>query len=150
MRPVASQFLSPMPTTQVHADLKATDLGFTERRCQLAVLSGPETGRIVDVDHMPFTVGKGEECDLVLTEPTVSRTHFSIESEQGAFVIRDLSSTNGADRWNRAPFEGEASQHPRPDCSADRCNRAPIEGEASQHPRPDCSFVQNHGRLTVR
>jgi DNA-binding NtrC family response regulator len=84
-----------MPTTQVHADLKASDLGFTERRCQLAVLSGPETGRVVDVDHMPFTVGKGEECDLVLTEPTVSRTHFSIESEQGAFVIRDLSSTNG-------------------------------------------------------
>lgn len=84
-----------MPTTQVHADLKAGDLGFTERRCQLAVLSGPETGRIVDVDHTPFLVGKGEECDLVLTEPTVSRTHFSIESEQGAFVIRDLSSTNG-------------------------------------------------------
>jgi DNA-binding NtrC family response regulator len=95
VRLVASQFFSPMPTTQVHADLKASDLGFTERRCQLAVLSGPETGRIVDVDHMPFTVGKGEECDLVLTEPTVSRTHFSIESEQGAFVIRDLSSTNG-------------------------------------------------------
>ena len=76
-------------------DPKAGDVGFTERRCQLAVLSGPETGRIVDVDHMPFLVGKGEECDLVLTEPTVSRTHFSIESEQGAFVIRDLSSTNG-------------------------------------------------------
>lgn len=92
---MASQFLSPMPTTQVHADPKAGDVGFTERRCQLAVLSGPETGRVVDVDHMPFTVGKGEECDLVLTEPTVSRTHFSIESEQGAFVIRDLSSTNG-------------------------------------------------------
>jgi hypothetical protein len=33
---------------------------------------------------------------------------------------------------------------------ADRWNRAPFEGEASQHPRPDCSFVQNHGRLTVR
>jgi hypothetical protein len=47
-----------------------------------------------------------------------------------------------ADRWNRAPFQGEASQHPRPDCS--------FQGEASQHPRPDCSFVQNHGRLTVR
>ena len=84
-----------MPTTQVHADPKTGDVGFTERRCQLAVLSGPETGRVVDVDHMPFTVGKGEECDLVLTEPTVSRTHFSIEIEQGAFVIRDLSSTNG-------------------------------------------------------
>jgi DNA-binding NtrC family response regulator len=31
----------------------------------------------------------------VLTEPTVSRTHFNIESDQGAFVIRDLGSTNG-------------------------------------------------------
>jgi hypothetical protein len=34
--------------------------------------------------------------------------------------------------------------------AADRWNRAPFEGEASQHPRPDYSFVQNHGRLTVR
>ena len=92
---MATQYFSGIPTTQVHADVKGGDLGFTERRSQLVVLTGPEAGRVVDVQRTPFVVGKGEECDLVLTEPTVSRTHFSIDSEQGAFVIRDLASTNG-------------------------------------------------------
>ncbi len=92
---MAKQYLPGIPTTQVHADVKGVDPGFTERRSQLVVLTGPEAGRVVDVQRMPFVVGKGEECDLVLTEPTVSRTHFSIDSEQGAFVIRDLTSTNG-------------------------------------------------------
>jgi len=92
---VTSTRFGPPPTTQIHADQRGGDLGFTERRCQLVVLSGPETGRVVDVARTPFVIGKGEECDLVLTEPTVSRTHFSIDTEQGAFVIRDLTSTNG-------------------------------------------------------
>jgi len=90
-----TSFSSGPPTTQVHADLKGGDLGFTERRSQLVVLSGPENGRVIDIQKTPFVVGKGEECDLVLTDPTVSRAHFRIDSEQGAFVIRDLSSTNG-------------------------------------------------------
>ncbi len=92
---MTTPFFAGTPTTQVHADLKGGDLGFTERRSQLVVLSGPEVGRVVDVQRTPFVVGKGEECDLVLTDPTVSRTHFRIDSEQGAFLIRDLSSTNG-------------------------------------------------------
>ncbi|MDP2344055.1 MAG: sigma 54-interacting transcriptional regulator [Deltaproteobacteria bacterium] len=94
---MASPTFSAIPPTQVHSDLSSVghDLGFTERRSQLVVMSGPEAGRVVDVVKSPFVVGKGEECDLVLTEPTVSRTHFNIESDQGAFVIRDLGSTNG-------------------------------------------------------
>ncbi len=95
---MAGPTFSAIPTTQVHSDtLSAShDLGFTERRCRLVVLSGPETGKVVDVTKSPFLVGKGEECDLVLTEPTVSRNHFQIESDSGAFVIRDLGSTNGS------------------------------------------------------
>jgi DNA-binding NtrC family response regulator len=90
-----SSFVSGPPTTQVHADLKSGDVGFTERRSQLVVGTGPEAGRVVDIHKTPFVVGKGEECDLVLSEPTVSRAHFRIDNEQGAFVIRDLGSTNG-------------------------------------------------------
>ena len=91
---VAGPLFSGVPTTQVHADLR-TDLGFTEQQSRLVVMSGPESGRIIDITKTPFVVGKGEECDLVLTEPTVSRTHFTIESEKGVFVIRDHGSTNG-------------------------------------------------------
>jgi DNA-binding NtrC family response regulator len=87
---------SAIPPTQVQRDPQgANDVGITERQCQLVVLSGPEQGRVVEVARTPFVVGKGDECDLVLTDPTVSRQHFSIEAVQGAFVIRDPGSTNG-------------------------------------------------------
>ena len=83
-----------VPATQVHAP-PSGDLGFTERRCQLVVLSGAEAGRTVEVGKAAFAVGKDDDCDLVLTDPTVSRTHFVLEQQQGAFVIRDPGSTNG-------------------------------------------------------
>jgi DNA-binding NtrC family response regulator len=87
---------SSIPPTQVQRDPQANnDVGITERQCQLVVVSGPEQGRVVEVARTPFVVGKGDECDLVLTDPTVSRTHFTIEQAQGAFVIRDPGSTNG-------------------------------------------------------
>jgi DNA-binding NtrC family response regulator len=79
----------------VYADPKSGDVGITERRSQLVVVTGPEAGRVIDIHKTPFVVGKGEECDLVLSEPTVSRAHFRIDNDQGAFVIRDLGSTNG-------------------------------------------------------
>jgi DNA-binding NtrC family response regulator len=83
------------PSTQVQTSGLNLDLGFTERRCQLTVMSGPQTGRSVEVGKATFSVGKGDECDLVITDPTVSRLHFVIEQQQGAYVIRDNASTNG-------------------------------------------------------
>ena len=83
------------PSTQVQTSGLNLDLGFTERRCQLTVMSGPQTGRSVEVSKATFSVGKGDECDLVITDPTVSRVHFVIEQQQGAYVIRDNTSTNG-------------------------------------------------------
>src|SRR5690349_17346676 len=83
------------PSTQVQTSGVALDLGFTERRCQLTVMSGPQSGRSVEVAKQHFVVGKGEDCDLVITDPTVSRQHFVIEQQAGAYVIRDNQSTNG-------------------------------------------------------
>lgn len=83
------------PATQVQTSAVNLDAGFTERRFQLSVLSGPETGRSVEVNKPEFRVGKGEDCDLVLNDPTVSRLHFVIEQQEGAYVIRDTASTNG-------------------------------------------------------
>ncbi|MCC7071941.1 MAG: sigma 54-interacting transcriptional regulator [Deltaproteobacteria bacterium] len=83
------------PATQVQSSTGGLDLGFTERRCQLVVLSGVDTGKAVEVNKPQFTVGKGEECDLVLTDPTVSRQHCVLEQQGGAVFVRDLQSTNG-------------------------------------------------------
>lgn len=52
--------------------------------------------------HMPgggpaVTVGRGPECDIVLSEPTVSRMHarFRPEPHTGVWCVTDLESHNG-------------------------------------------------------
>jgi DNA-binding NtrC family response regulator len=83
------------PSTQVQTSGLNLDLSFTERRCQLTVVSGNQSGKSIEVNKPSFTVGKGDECDLVIADPTVSRHHFTIEQNAGAYLIRDNASTNG-------------------------------------------------------
>ena len=65
-------------------------------RLELTVLSGPDAGRRCVVDRDVVTVGKLPECDLVLTDPTVSRRHLRISrAEDDGFRLVDLGSTNG-------------------------------------------------------
>lgn len=40
------------------------------------------------------TIGRREECEIVLPFTTVSRRHASIYAQQGTFYIRNLSQTN--------------------------------------------------------
>ncbi|MDZ4763817.1 MAG: FHA domain-containing protein [Chloroflexota bacterium] len=41
------------------------------------------------------TLGRGEECDIVLNERQVSRTHIRLYKEGDAFFVDDLDSKNG-------------------------------------------------------
>jgi transcriptional regulator of aromatic amino acid metabolism len=42
-------------------------------------------------------VGKGPDCDLVLDDPSVSRTHLEVALiEGGRVLLKDLDSTNGS------------------------------------------------------
>jgi pSer/pThr/pTyr-binding forkhead associated (FHA) protein len=40
-------------------------------------------------------VGRGREADLVLSEPTISRSHAAVKRGDGGWVVEDLNSTNG-------------------------------------------------------
>jgi pSer/pThr/pTyr-binding forkhead associated (FHA) protein len=40
-------------------------------------------------------VGRGREADLVLSEPTISRSHAAVQRADGGWVVEDLNSTNG-------------------------------------------------------
>jgi two-component system, NtrC family, response regulator GlrR len=63
-------------------------------RCRLKVRSGPDKGRSFEMrDHV--SVGTDESCDLVLTDPTVSRRQFEIVADDRGFLLRDTGSTNG-------------------------------------------------------
>lgn len=65
-------------------------------RLVLTVQSGPDKGRSCVVDRDVVTVGKLADCDLVLTDPTVSRSHLRIAREaEDEWRLYDLGSTNG-------------------------------------------------------
>jgi pSer/pThr/pTyr-binding forkhead associated (FHA) protein len=62
---------------------------------RLGAISGPHTGRIVEV-HGELTVGRDPGCVLRLDDPKVSRRHATLEpSGSGGITIRDEGSLNG-------------------------------------------------------
>jgi DNA-binding NtrC family response regulator len=75
--------------------LKRPDAVFTQRRCRLLVIEGPDAGRSFAVDGPRIRAGKSSSCDLVLGDPAVSREHFVVERRGEEFVLCDLGSTNG-------------------------------------------------------
>jgi DNA-binding winged helix-turn-helix (wHTH) protein len=61
----------------------------------LLAQSGPLQGMNWVVDRQ-LTIGRGDECDIVIHDRQVSRFHAQIKySENGDFVIADLNSKNG-------------------------------------------------------
>jgi predicted Zn finger-like uncharacterized protein len=64
------------------------------RRVSLAVLDGPDLGRIFRVEQPSVTIGRGD-ADVQLEDGEVSRQHARLEMRSGRAVVRDLGSTNG-------------------------------------------------------
>ncbi len=54
--------------------------------------SSPE---LIEVGKVPFTIGRSEECDYQIASSRVSRQHAEIGKAAGAYLLRDLGSTNG-------------------------------------------------------
>ena len=62
----------------------------------LAIRSGEQTGRIIEVDKDRFVLGRDEGCDLLVPDEKVSRRHASIlKRDDGRIYLDDLGSTNG-------------------------------------------------------
>jgi len=75
----------------------------------VCVLRGFYEGLEVAVDRDWLVIGRGRGADVVLAEPTISRTHAAVGWEPGqGFFVQDLGSTNGTQvngaRVQRAPL----------------------------------------------
>lgn len=74
----------------------AVEIAISEamKRYRLRMLRGvPAYGAyLIDRD---LQVGRSEECDVFLLDPSVSRRHAVVAVEGGAPIVRDLGSTNG-------------------------------------------------------
>jgi EAL domain-containing protein (putative c-di-GMP-specific phosphodiesterase class I) len=49
----------------------------------------------IPVEKYPFTIGRNESVDLRIDSSRVSREHAQIIREAGAYIVKDLQSTNG-------------------------------------------------------
>ena len=54
-----------------------------------------DDGRRVSVGEEPVSIGRLPECDIVLSDPNVSRRHAEVRRRGNEFVVVDLGSTNG-------------------------------------------------------
>ena len=62
----------------------------------LAVQSGPEKGKQFALDpERQMHIGRGSNCEIILTDPVSSRVHAVIYFEDGNWHLRDASSRNG-------------------------------------------------------
>ena len=70
-------------------------------RLTLSAKSGPDAGKTCVVERDIITVGKLSDCDLVLSDSTVSRRHLRIArtkdptTQEVRWVLADLGSTTG-------------------------------------------------------
>ena len=62
---------------------------------------GPTAGLVMadgsrfDIGDKPVTIGRAPDCDVVLSDPTVSKHHVEVRSRGSDLVLIDLGSTNG-------------------------------------------------------
>jgi DNA-binding NtrC family response regulator len=61
----------------------------------VTVVEGPGAGASLRARVSEIFVGSAPGNDLVLTDPTVSRHHFSVRATNHGFQVRDLGSSNG-------------------------------------------------------
>jgi DNA-binding NtrC family response regulator len=65
-------------------------------RGRLVIVKGPDRGETIAIAEAPLTVGSGTGCDILLSDPTISRKHLGIDPGPEGLVLRDLGSTNGS------------------------------------------------------
>lgn len=67
---------------------------------RFVVLNGPQTGQSLDVPEPPVTllVGRGENCQLQLSDANISREHMEVSRDLEGVTIKNRDSANGV-RW---------------------------------------------------
>ena len=66
----------------------------SEEAC-LVQIYGPDLGKKFVLDREEVTIGRGENCEIILELDNVSRRHCSLLSRNGGVSVRDNGSTNG-------------------------------------------------------
>jgi DNA-binding NtrC family response regulator len=82
------------PHTQQLRDARGV-VGLRRRPLRVTVVAGPDRKLTREFTGERLVVGTHERCDLVLSDPTVSRQHLEITLAPDGWVLTDLDSRNG-------------------------------------------------------
>jgi diguanylate cyclase (GGDEF)-like protein len=63
--------------------------------CYLIIVYGDNAGKIYPLDKKTITIGRSDEFDIQVTDPSCSRKQAIIEFNNSKPVLKDLNSTNG-------------------------------------------------------
>jgi adenylate cyclase len=61
----------------------------------VTVLAGPEQGQVFKIARPTTTIGRSNTCEIVVSDPLVSRQHAQIVLGMGGINLKDMGSTNG-------------------------------------------------------
>jgi hypothetical protein len=75
---------------------------------KLTLLVGRATMKVYDIDQSTIGVGRDEEMDIVIDNPSMSRRHAEIRQEGDGWVVEDMGSSNGTF------LHGQRIQAPQP------------------------------------
>lgn len=93
----------PKPTAQLKLP--------TDVKLSLAVIAGPDAGKIFVVEKPRVVIGR-EDVDLALEDPEISRQHAAVEVSGERVTVVDLGSTNGTlvgdEPVTEAPLENQS------------------------------------------
>ncbi|MGB9691090.1 MAG: sigma 54-interacting transcriptional regulator [Candidatus Sumerlaeaceae bacterium] len=62
---------------------------------KFVVTSGPQAGREIEMVGERLLFGRTDDCDVVIADPNVSRTHAQALNVDGMIILYDLNSSNG-------------------------------------------------------
>ncbi|MFO0723783.1 MAG: sigma 54-interacting transcriptional regulator [Myxococcota bacterium] len=80
-------------TEVLRAGTSVTRLNPTSAK--LFVTGGADKGRTAQLESRPIVVGTEADCDLVLSDRSVSRRHAEVSRRGHLVIVKDLGSTNG-------------------------------------------------------
>jgi predicted Zn finger-like uncharacterized protein len=82
----------------------------TSAKLSLAVIAGPEAGKIFQIERPRIIIGR-HDADINVDDPEVSRQHAALEISNDRITLVDLGSTNGTfmgdEPVKEAPIENQ-------------------------------------------
>ncbi len=68
---------------------------FRTHKIRVEIVSGPDSGRTVELLGPEVRIGSGVNCDLLVKDPTVSRVHLILRVQKDFLRVIDAGSRNG-------------------------------------------------------